>query len=855
MGPTDTFWKHILDRRAIADLAILPVLGGTAYLLSRASSLLEPLESAALMMAATGLVLLGRRWLAWQRELVPGGFLADWAHRILEGDRRQAVAPPGLGTEARLAAQAMNAVIQAGQEAEADLARLRSATARDWRDLDGLIGTVQLQQEVRDEAYRSAQARLGSLGRELKSAVESALHLEHLELDHRLRADQNRLQGQAFHAALEQMQSGLDQVGDLLEELHSSFPRLRREEDALGRLADSGLRQGARLGLAVKGLVAHTPRLLDETKARTEQLRRFRHAADGVRDQAEALSRRIGAFRDETQGRIRAFGSAQGSLRSIDQVAQQTGLLAVNVAILAQQGGGATGLQAIGGRLRNLAGQTAEGATDLERAMDQHQQGLERELGGLWDLHEVTQQLVSSVQAFLRMSGQLDQQGQELERALETHLGLVDQVRQASERAERSLHEVAERSTAMESALVRQWGVEAKMVPELERMARLSLHLKDVGEGLARASQQNIDEIWNILGRHQELRRQEPYRLVVSGGLDGLFGSGGADGSAWNRITWARAERRTRLFEGLGGSLPPYGVHDEQGRTRLLLLGQDALGRPEPSALQDWTCDEAGQRWHLSLLEPLRTEHHRLSLLEVLKESALGACLPGLELRIFPEGVVLELASPYPGLSRFLAGLDLALPVEAEAWDGQLREPIPRMVLSQRFLWVGPEMPFDLRHAFIRLIHGWVRDDHRHEGFLLGLPYEGHRPPCPWLAEGEGAAFPEERPRLRCLGLGADPSGLHSLRDRLLEAGAEEGDGGAILCTAALTHAHPEALLLRLFQAGSGLADGTHPDLVAFRSRCQLEVLAGMSPDPYRAAWRLLEDLQGRGWVLPLPPA
>lgn len=853
MGSNDTFRTYLLDRRLAADLAILPILGATAYLLFRTSSALRPLEATLLMVAAAGLVLLGRRWLSWQHRLAPAGFLADWAQRILDGDRSGATPPRGLDAETALAAEALNTVLGEGQRVREELAQVQEALLREWRDLDGLLAEA-LERRAEDRELRvSAEARLETLGRDLREVVETAFHLDQLELNQRLRADQHRLHGQAFHTALEQVQGSLEHFENLQDELRSTFSLLHREEDALGRLADSGLRQGARLALAVKGLVAHTPRLLEESRARMDQLRRFRQAGDGLRDQAEALSRRIEAFRDETQRRIRTFGGAQGSLRTIDQVAQQTGLLAVNVAILAQQGGGGSGLKAIGGRLRSLAGQTAEGATELERAMDQHQQGLDRELGGLWDLQEVTQHLLSGLQAFLRMAGQLDQQGQELERALETHLGLVDQVRQASERAESSLHEVAERAAAMEAALGRQWAVEAREAPEQERLGRLGHHLSEVGEDLARASQQNIDEIWAILSRHQELRRQEVYRLVVSGGLAGLLGKNGGDG-AWNRLAWARAERRGRWLSAGVEEPHPQGRLDAQGRIRLRLLACDALGRPEPSALEGWSSDAEGRTWHLRLLPALRTEDHRLSLLEVLKESPLEACLPGLELRISEAGADLHLATPYPGLPAFLAGLDLDLPVE-EAWEGRFRPAARRHGPVQPFLWAGPGADPGPRRALLRLIHAWIRDDHRHESLMLWLPYEGRRPPCPWLAEGDVEERLEGGPKVRCLGLGADPASLHDLRDRLLAAGAEEGEDGAVLCVAALTHDHPEALLLRLFQTGTGLADSAHPDLVPFRSRLQLDVLGAASPDPYRAAWRLLEDLQRRGWLLPLPPA
>jgi hypothetical protein len=628
---------------------------------------------------------------------------------------------------------------------------------------------------------------------------------------------------------------------------------LRREEDSLGLLADAGLRQGARLSLVVTGLVAHTPKLVDENQMRMEWLRQFRQSADGVRDQTEALAHRFESFREEAQTRIRSFAGAQSSMKGLDHVAQQTGLLAVNAAILAQQGGGSTGLSAIGGRLRTLADQTAEGASDVERTMDAYQQGLSREMAGLWDLQEIAQQLVAGVQDLLRTVGRLDQQGEDLERALETHLGLVDQVRQASERAELSLHEVGERAGALESALVRQWGVEAKLTPERERLARQGSRLAEVGDELAIISQKNINEVWDILARHQEIRKAEAYRQITSGELPRMLAQSEAADLAWNRIAWTRAQRRPRLAEAIE-SLPPLGRLDPDGGVRLLLLGQDALGGPEPSALEACACDATGRIWELRILGSLRTESHRLALLELLKASPLTACFSGLDMRISPEGAQLRLPSPYPGLPGFLAGLALELPVEPGLWGHAFRPVTSRTVAVQRLVWIGPESGGGTQNHSLRLIHFWIKDEPQHECFLPGLPYPGHRPvACPLLEE---RSVPEELTELstvRCLGLGADPALLYPIRDRLLQAGAIEDLGGLTLCAISVGHPHPEALLLRLFQQGADLGEAFHPDLIPYQMRLRDEVLGGSTGDPYRAAWSMLEDLQREGWVMPIP--
>jgi methyl-accepting chemotaxis protein len=854
MGLGGYFMRHGEIRHWVADLAVLPFLGATAYFLARASASLRPVEAATLMMVAAGLVVLGRRWYGWQRSLAPEGLLSDWASRILRGHRTPLVPPVGLGKEARLVVGAFNVLLGESHRTGVRLESLHQGVIREWAELDALLAQIQQQSSKDRMARATAGERLATYGQELREAMEGSLKFDQIELGQRLRAGQHRFQGQAFRAALEQAQARLVQVETLMKELQDTFPRLQQEEDALGRLSGAGVRQGARLDLAVKGLVAHTPRLLEETKVRAEQFRRFRTSADGLRDQAEALARRIEAFWAESQRRIQSFGGAQGAIHTIDQAAQQTRLLAVNAAIIAQQGGGGGGMQAIGVRLRGLADQTSQGAGDLERALDEHQLGIERESAGLWDLQEVAQRLGAGIQELLHVAGHLDQHGKDLERTLEAHAGLVEQVRQDSERAEQSLLDVSECSVAIRSALGHQWSVEAKAAIEVDQLFRTGRHMAEAGRELSQVSRKNVEEIWEILGGHQKLRQSEAYRQLASGDLARLLGPDGATDSTWNRTTWTRAQRHARLL-GVGGRLQPLGRPDPAGGVRLLLLGLDALDRPEPSAVGAWSCDSDGRVWQLELIEGLRTEGHRLTLQEVIRESPLEACLPGTEVHVTPAGSELRLPFPYPGLPIFLGGLGLEMPVDSADWSAPIREVGTKVIPVQRLLWCGPDMDPAQRAGLMRLVHGWMRDDPQHESFMPWLPYEGSRPPCPWLAENEAGDFLEGRPKVHCLGLAADPTALHPLRDRLLQAGAEEGDGGAILCVARLGHDHPEALLLRLFQAGAGMADSPHPDLAPFRSRFHRDVLGGTDRNPYQAAWNILEDLQRTGWTIPLPSA
>lgn len=534
-------------------------------------------------------------------------------------------------------------------------------------------------------------------------------------------------------------------------------------------------------------------------------------------------------------------------------MAQQLGLLAVNTAILAQQEGGSASLAAIGGRLRVLADQTAESVSGLERQMDDYQRGLERETTNLWDLQEVTQSLLSNVHELLRTTGHLDHQGYDLERALETHLGLVELVRQASERAELSLHEISERALALEAAHGRQWGVEAKIGPERERLSRVGMRLLDVGQGLSRISQQNIDEIWDILARHQAIRRTDVYQQVVSEGLPHLMDTPSSAETTWSGVAWARAQRRLRLVEGEGGWLPPLGHRDPNGSLRLLLMGQDLLHNPAPSALDSWSCDATGRFWDFKLITSLQTESYRLALLALLKESALTACFPGLDIRIAPQGAHLELPHPYPGLPGFLAGLGLELSMEPEHWDQPIRMAAPSTQNIQHLIWMGPNQGGSRQSPCMRFIHSWLGGSHHQETLLSWLPHEGPRPSSPWLGDVSTDEGLSEPLVVRHLGLGVDAPASPPIYSRLLQAGATEGPGGLTLCSIRIGHPHPEALLLRLFQVDADLAGTFHPDLVPYQMRLRDEVLGGCTGDPYQAAWSILEDLEREGWLMPLP--
>jgi hypothetical protein len=321
----------------------------------------------------------------------------------------------------------------------------------------------------------------------------------------------------------------------------------------------------------------------------------------------------------------------------------------------------------------------------------------------------------------------------------------------------------------------------------------------------------------------------------------------------WRRLSWSRAQRRPRLREG-SLEQPLTGWRDDHGWLHFQLLRLDALDQPEPAAVASCSSDETGSVWTLHLDRSLTDDDHRSALVERLKESPLKACFPALEFRATNAGAELELHTPFPGFPSFLAGLGLEFTLPDTDIPVRLQNPERRSPHVQLFLWAGPNAAQPAASAAIDLVHGWVRDDPRHEGFLTTLTHPGHRPPCP-LRESPGieTLLPSAIP-VECLGLGTDIDTLLPLRDRLLQAGAREGAGGLLLCAVGLGHLHPTTLLLHLFRQDIGLAGYAHPDLAPYQLRLREEVLAASSGDSYLAAWTLLEDLQRQGWVIPLPP-
>jgi hypothetical protein len=228
IGQLKSAWQELRGGRYLDEALALLALGGVTWLLFARARTIRPGEAALLVLVTSILLIAALRWWNWHQRLAQGGALMDGLARILEGGRELLSLSEGLSKADGQVVKALNALLAESRTQKADLAELQHAAARDWRELDALLGAIQNRHEEECAIQARGKARLESLGRELKRTIEGALQLEEVELNYRLRADQSRLQGAAFRSALDQVRTGLDQFENLLEELQDTFPRLRR---------------------------------------------------------------------------------------------------------------------------------------------------------------------------------------------------------------------------------------------------------------------------------------------------------------------------------------------------------------------------------------------------------------------------------------------------------------------------------------------------------------------------------------------------------------------------------------------------------------------------------------------------
>lgn len=851
-------WRHFGGSQLIVDAGVLVVLGGVEALILAHPGILSPLEGALLVAGVGFLLILGRRAIAWPRAVPTQAFLPEWAERALAGERRPTPPPHDLSPEQLVVARALSQAMEEILALREELAFLQRTVREDWGEIDAELDRLE---RVREEGL-SVQARMldemAVLGRELKERLDAPELAARVTLRTRGLGVDTDVDRALFKEEVGTLRQGLERLGELVDQVKDSVPRLRREAEQLTALGFSAGRRASRLWAAIQGLGGHSQRLLESSRARTEGLTRLRELGDHLREEGEGLRRRLAQLRSREDARSAPLGRIEESLRAIDQVAQQTGLLAVNAAILAQDQRGSRGFQVIGSKIRLLAEQTALGTAEVSRGVAEHRQDLDTEVRRLEELQEAVDQVLAALSDFQSLHTQLDHQGTELERSIESHLDQVKSVESTGASAVEALQQIQARADAVESAVARQRAAEQETGKEKQEILGRLDRVEEHALRLMRSEESALTDLWLVLDRHAQLRGSAPFRAFRAGRFQGMSEEmaqvRARELQNWHRLDWSRAAHRRALRTG--GETPLEGRRDGMGRLQLLLLRRDAFGLPRPSALSDLRPDLEGRHWRLELRSELRGQDCALALLVAVREALAAHWITQPDLLMDEGGVRLDLGMALPGLPELLAGLEVCFPLPEGVAEPQWApmHPQPRMV--QRFLWMGAGLAPEVRSHLAALLHDQVAHLAQHEALLPGAA-RADRIPCARCARGEhGRALMTSLPvvkALRTFAVEADPEGARVWTDAMGLPSAEAVEAPVVLGAVSLPFPRPEALLLALVHPSAGLGFDEDASLRQVREQLLREVLAGGHPDPDARAWELLDRLVAEEFLAPLP--
>jgi len=190
----------------------------------------------------------------------------------------------------------------------------------------------------------------------------------------------------------------------------------------------------------------------DQVAREAEELRQV--AADGAGQVSEAVNTMgevVGAVR-ETAGRIDSLAEASAQIgdivRTIDDIAEQTKLLALNASIEAARAGEAgKGFAVVAGEVRALAQKTAEATEEVRRRIE----ALEGEMRGILESVQTGERSVSEAQeAIARLGGTMERMGDSID-GVTGRMGeiasILSQQTQATNEISASVSAIAEAAT------------------------------------------------------------------------------------------------------------------------------------------------------------------------------------------------------------------------------------------------------------------------------------------------------------------------------------------------------------------------------------------------------------------------
>jgi methyl-accepting chemotaxis protein len=851
-------WRHFGGSQLIVDAGVMAVLGGAMALVLLHPGVLTPTEGALLMAGVGFLLILGRRAIAWPRAVPTQAFLPEWAERVLAGERRPTPPPHDLAPEQMLVAQALSLAMSEILSLRQELGFLKSTLAEDWAETDEELSRLELARENGILAQSKMIEEIEVLGQELRSRLDAP------ELAHRVTARTRGLgidtdvDRALFQDEVEQFRHGMERLGELTDHIRDSVPRLRKEAEQLTALGFGAGRRSSRLWAAIQAMSGQAERLVNSSRSRRNGLAVLRGLGDRLHEEGDGLKRRLAQLRMKGESRALPLGRIEESLRAIDQVAHQTGLLAVNAAILAQEQRGSRGFQVIGSKIRLLAEQTALGAAEVSRGVAEHRQGLDTEERRLEELQEAVDQVLTALNEFQALHTQLDHQGMELERALESHQELVRSIEGAGKSAVEALKEIQARSEGVESAVTRQRAVEQETNRERQDLLSRVERIEEHAMRLMRSEESALADLWMVLDRHAQVRGSAPFRSFHSGRFDAmsleLDHLQRRERENWKRLEWSRSAHRRVMPPRNDAQME--GITDAHGRGRLLLLRRDALGLARPSALEQLRCDVHGGVWTLQLRENLRSQESSLAMLVALREALTDHWVDQPEMLLTPEGVQIDLGGPFPDFPDLLAGLAVTVPIPEDAVNVQWRDVTPAPRMEQRFLWLHPSIDREGRSALFARLHEQVAYLPAHESLLTKIPKKD-RPPCIRCAQTELEAAPDRVPSgikgIRPWGVDADPSKGRVWIEAMGLPSASEASSPVVLGAVALPYPRPEALLLALLHPSAGLGFELDPALMRVKAIFVSEVLEGQASDPTERSWSLLDELVQGAWLVPLP--
>ena len=845
-------WRHFGGAQLSVDAMILAVLGLVGFLMLRYPGALSPLEGGLLVATVGFLLILGRRALGWHRAMTVQAFLPEWAERILAGDLRQVEPPPGLDWEQRRVAEVINQALGALAKGGRERKGLVEDYLAEWEATEGVLRELEGERDRSFALQEGLLKEMAVLGEELRHQLESGSVMARVAERRRGLADAAASSlGSTVDMALDQLKEGIERQEELLQQLRDTLPRMRREADALTQMADRALRRAARLDVTIRGVASHGAQMQEGVQDRAVQLLRLRELALDLRELGEGLQRRALALRTGQE----SLSDIEESLQSIDHVAKQTGLLAVNAAILSQEGRGSRGFQVIGSKIRLLSEQTTEGTAHVSRLLGEHRLRAAREAIETASLSEALQTLQGSLHELLLNAGRVDHQGQELDRALEAHQDMIRALEQAGTDAIEVLRELGPKAQSIESLVQRQRGAEQDLEGQQTQSFRIMERLGEGARALIRSQEEAHADLWFLMDRHENLRHSRVYRAFTQGQvgehLEGARARRAEETAAWAAAADLRAQRNLILGAPPAPPKGHAGVREED-RLALRMLEPDAFGLPRTAAVTRLKPQDGGRVWELSLAPALQSEEGRLALLVGLRESLAELWIPDPDLVFTQEGVRLSLPFAYPNLPLLLAGLgaELTFPQAHPEWE--LREPVALHPAVCTFAWMDPRLSPQQRHALLLGLHHLVEHQPGHEAYPLG-PAPGVAGPCPRCTQDQELRARPLPPDLALRFWSPQaPEGLGAWKQALR---FREGDGPVQMTVGRLQlpYPRPEALLLALAHPRAGFLDASVPTLAEVAAELRAQVLAAPGPEGADRAWELLRRLERGGWIMALP--